>query len=336
MAKPYMDDFTVETLTESINAIPEVPSVLAPYFSKEGVPTTVVSLDMEKESLRLVPNTKRGYDGPVVADGEKRQTITLECAHLLQTDFLHPEEVQNVRAFGSQSELDSMASRLAKKLARMRRNLDATKEYHRLGAIRGKILDADGRTVLRDLYKDFGVEAPAEVTVNWPADSTGARNPLESIFRDVVYQVEDELGGVGYDGITAVVGREFWSYLTSNPFVREAYNLWVGRQAAFGELYRTAPFNYGGINWVLYSKTIGGNHLVESDAAYVFPYGNDLLKEYYAPADYNETVNTEGQPYYARMEPRSMNKGYKLESQSNPLMLHMFPTTLITLRGVAA
>lgn len=335
MAKPYMDEFTLEAMTDSINIIPEVPSLLASYFDAEGVTTTSVKIDMEKETLRLVPNSKRGSDGPEAPEASTRTVVTLECAHLVTTDILTPDEVQNIRAFGSETEVEVMSKRITQKLARMRRNIEATKEYHRVGAIRGKILDADGKTVLRDLYHDFNVEAPAEVSITWPGDSTGAKNGLLSAFRDVVYQIEDELGGVAYDGVTAVVGRQFWDYLTSNPFVREAYNLWQGRMAAFGEVNKNVPFNYGGINWLLYSKVIGNNHLVETDAAHVFPYGRDLLKEYYAPADYNETVNTVGLPYYAIMEEKRKNKGYDMEAQSNPLMLHMFPKTLITLRGKA-
>ena len=49
----------------------------------------------------------------------------------------------------------------------------------------------------------------------------------------------------------------------------------------------------------------------------------------FAPADYNETVNTIGLPYYARSEPKKMNKGWDLEAQSNPINICTRPASLI-------
>ena len=55
---------------------------------------------------------------------------------------------------------------------------------------------------------------------------------------------------------------------------------------------------------------------------------------YFAPANYNEAVNTVGQSYYAKSEPRKMGKGWDLEAQSNPLAVFHYPEALVELKAV--
>ncbi|MEZ5455082.1 MAG: major capsid protein [Lysobacteraceae bacterium] len=64
----------------------------------------------------------------------------------------------------------------------------------------------------------------------------------------------------------------------------------------------------------------------------VFPTGTiDTFATYFAPADFNETVNTLGQPLYAKQEPRKFDRGTDLHTQSNPLPMCHRPGVLIKL-----
>lgn len=47
---------------------------------------------------------------------------------------------------------------------------------------------------------------------------------------------------------------------------------------------------------------------------------------------YGQTVNTVGQPYYAKAEERRMGKGWDLEAQANPLALCLYPEALVELK----
>jgi len=57
----------------------------------------------------------------------------------------------------------------------------------------------------------------------------------------------------------------------------------------------------------------------------------DLYISSFAPADYMETVNTQGIPYYSKIEPLAFNKGVAGEAQSNPLHLCTRPLAQILL-----
>lgn len=58
----------------------------------------------------------------------------------------------------------------------------------------------------------------------------------------------------------------------------------------------------------------------------------DFFITRFAPADYMETVNTDGLPYYTRVEPLPFGKGLEIESQSNPLHLPTRPKAIIKLK----
>jgi hypothetical protein len=73
---------------------------------------------------------------------------------------------------------------------------------------------------------------------------------------------------------------------------------------------------------------------IEAGEAHVFPLGTlDTFATYVAPADFNETVNTLGQPLYAKQEPRKFERGTDLHTQSNPLPICHRPAVLVKLKA---
>ena len=66
--------------------------------------------------------------------------------------------------------------------------------------------------------------------------------------------------------------------------------------------------------------TLDTRRFIEPGEAHAFPLGTvDTFGTYFAPADFNETVNTLGQPLYAKQAPRQFDRGTDLHTQSNPL-----------------
>lgn len=331
----FLNVFNMETLTDSVNRIPEVPSMLSRYFEEDFIDTTNAFLDVEGEGVVLVADSPRGDNGPKTGATYERKGVPMESAHLVLSDAIKSEDIQNERAFGTTG-LTTVDMMVLKKQARLRRSIEATLEYHRVGAVCGKVMDADGSTVLYDLYKKFGLEENEAENVTWPADVSGKNNALTEQFDDLADRIEAAVGGNVITGIVAIVGAEFWSYLTSNPLTRNAYDLWMSRQNAFGDLAKDMPFRYGGIEWIRYNKTVGGTTLVAKDEAHVFPVGPGMLKHYFAPADYIDAVNRPGLKFYSCAEMGRMGKGIDLEVQSNPITLHKFPEALFTLKSQSA
>lgn len=323
----FQDDaFSVAALTAAINEQEYVPGRLAALglFREEGVPTLTVQIEKDGDTLALVPAGERGTSGLVVG-GSKRKLIPFNTIHLPQRFSIKADEIQGIRAFGSTTELQAVQAVVNKRLGKARSQLDATHEYHRMGAVNGQVLDADGSTVLLDIYKTFGVSRQTL--------SMGLNDPNTNIQAqcvDALDMQEDALGNVTTTGARAFCGKTFWKKLISHPSVVETYK--GSQQAAALRGDGREVFEFGGISWERYRGKVGGKAYVSDDEARLVPEGvSDLFLSIYAPADYIETVNTEGLPYYSKIEEMPFGKGIDGEAQSNPLHICTRPRTVIRL-----
>jgi hypothetical protein len=76
--------------------------------------------------------------------------------HLEREAKIYADEVQGVRAFGSEDANLVVQTLVDDRLADLRAMHEVTLEYHRAGAVQGKILDADGSTIY-NLFNEFGL-----------------------------------------------------------------------------------------------------------------------------------------------------------------------------------
>lgn len=319
-----LDIFTLSSLTAAINEVEYVPNQIGGMglFDPDGISTTSLVIEKDGDTLGLVESKPRGAPGTVVG-GSKRTTVSFTTAHLPTTATIAADEVQNVRAFGSEDGQQAVQAVVNRRLAKMAQRIDMTHEYHRLGAIMGKVLDSDGSTVLYDLFQSFGM---TQKTVGMKLDT--ATTDVQGVTLDIHEGIEEALGGLSYTGVTAVCGKSFWRKLITHSKVKDAYQRWEA-----GARLRADPreaFLFGGIYWERYR---GGGQIKVADAeAYAVPTGVlDLFITRFAPADYNDTVNTLGLPFYSSAEPLRHNKGVELEAQSNPAHLCTRPKAIIKL-----
>lgn len=320
------DAFSLSQLTLAINDTPHVPSRLSQLrlFSEEGISTTSVSIERVGTSLAIIPSAERGSVGrPVTSD--KRKMISINSVHLPQVGAVNADEVQNLRAFGKETEVETLQTVVNRKLAKARRNIDITLEYHGIGAIKGQVLDSDGSTVLLDIYSTFGLSQQTH-DMNLDSDSTKVRLVAIAVKR----KIEDALGGLPYTGVRVLCSDTFFDALVGHPAVEKAYTDYLNGQ--FLREDNRPGFLFADIYWENYRGAVNGSKFITEGKAYAFPEGvPEMFVRYFAPADYNETVNTNGLPYYAKQWPKEGNKGIVLEAQSNPITLNTRPNAVIEL-----
>ena len=322
------DAFGVSTLTAAINHMPEgeaVPTVVDALFlqGERGISTTTAWVERKGDSLQLVPSAERGAPGdPINKTSRDGQTFT--AVHLPTRGGINADQVQNVRAFGSETETEVVERLVQDELDRMRRNLAATITYHRMGAIKGLVLDADGSTLL-DIYSAFGV---AQQSQSMELDQAGT--DVRGLIVKAKRLSEKAVAGSMVNGFVALCGETFFDLLVNHGDTKEAFDRYMD-----GEMLRNDPrsgFPFGGVVWrELYGK-VGNTEFIGTNDAYLIPLGvQDLFITRWAPADYMETVNTLGIPYYAKQELRRMGKGVDLEAQSNPINLCTRPRAVVKL-----
>lgn len=325
--------FSVSSLTQTITDLPRVPTKLGSsgLFQEYGIPTTTMMIERQGSSLKLVPSAPRGGVGDVAVGGT-RKLIPVAGVHLPQRGAVLADEVQNVRAFGSETEVDSVMNLVRRKLKSMKDNMDLTMEYQRIGALKGQVLDADGST-LADMYSLFGMTQQTQffniATANSGADVKASSRALQR-------KIRDKLGGRAFTGIRADVSEDFFDKLTGNNDLKKAWELWQQGQYA-RDLQSEDAFFFAGVTYSVYSGGTTAGDFIPSGLGYAYPVGlPGMFQTAFCPADYMETVNTTGLPYYVKQEVMKFGKGVELEAQSNPIMLNTLPEVVIKISAAAS
>lgn len=321
------DLFSVANLTAAVNTLPVMPGKVGAMglFDEKGVTSTSVIIDEREGRLVLVPNTSRN-DDPVPLKGSKRKRRTFETLHLPINRPLLPSQLQGIAAFGQESATAPIATVINDHLQDLKNSIEATREFQRVGALRGKLLDADGETMF-DLYKEFEV-SQKKMTVTLSAAGTNVRKAC----LDAKRHSESKLGGVMVTGFRALCGPDWFDAFIDHEKVKAAFANYQEAQDRLGGDMRTG-FTFGGIEFIEYDITVSGQRFIPADIAQVFPMARGVFRLFNAPANYNETVNTLGQPFYSKAEPRKMGKGWDLEAQANPLAMCLFPEALVELKA---
>ena len=189
------------------------------------------------------------------------------------------------------------------------------------------MIDADGSTILLDLFDEFGATKTEQIL----ALSDDTLKVQNAVVDQITRQVEEKLDGLPYTGIEVVCGNAFFDAFIAHPRVEES---WLRYQESNLVNDMRTGFNYGGVSFVNYKGSRNGNPLLEiaPDQALAIPMGvPELFIARYAPADYNETVNTIGLDFYAKSETMKFDKGMEIESQTNPIFLCTRPETVVHL-----
>jgi hypothetical protein len=319
------DAFGLVSLTDTINKMPHKPARIGTLglFAEKGITTKTAVIEEKDGQLTLIQTSPRG--GPASTIGAmKRRARSFQVPHLERDSTVMPDEVQDVRAFGSEDTAAGVQAVVNDRLSELRPMHEVTLEHLRVGAIKGLILDADGSTLF-NLFTEFGV-AQHIVDIDLGGD---VRNECVAIQR----LSEAELGAETVSGYRAFCGDQFFDTFIASTQVKETLKYQESR------VLRTdlrAGFEFGGIVWENYRGRVGSTDFFPTGDAFVVPEGTGIFKTYFAPADFLETVNTVGLPLYAKVavDPE-FGRWAKVHTQSNPLALCLRPRAVIRITGAS-
>jgi len=324
MVDPFKPNaFKLQTLTAAINSLKYAPGRLGELglFEEAGISTLDAAIEERDGVLSIVDIAPRGAPGKPV-HGESRRIQSFRVPHIPQQASILADEVQGVRAFGTDGQAEVLQAHINERLAIMRRNLDYTIESHRVAALMGNYLNANGDSV--SLFTTFGVSQQTQAM----GFSTSATSKTREIHQIILEKIESALDGVPFSGVRVICSPGFWKALIEDKDVKETY---LNTMMA-GSL-RQDPrmeFQHMGFMFERYRGTSAVK--ITDDKAYAIPMGvPGLFLTRYAPANYVETVNTIGLPYYAKGEAMDFGKGWEMEAQSNALNLCTRPAAIIEL-----
>jgi hypothetical protein len=279
--------------------------------------------------LNLLPTLPVGSPGTQNKMG-KRNVRSFAIPHIPVGDRISSSEYDGVRAFGSETQTETLATIMNKHLQTAKNKFAITLEHLRMGALKGIILDADG-SVLYNLYTEFGIAAKT-IDFELASDGTEVREKCFELLR----HVEDNLKGEIMSEVRCLVSAGFFDALTHHSKVEDAFKYSSAAVQAMGGDIRKG-FKFGGVTFEEYRGTAtdaAGNvrQFIEAGEGHAFPMGtSESFETVYAPADFLETVNTLGLPLYAKQAPDKFNQSIDLLIQSNPLPICYRPGVLVKL-----
>lgn len=312
-------------LTEAINRSPYVPRRIQSMnlFQTRSVYRETVAIEYKSGRLSIIQTQPRGSRTGLRITSPKRKVRTFSIPHLPQFATITPDDLPNVRAYGTVDGRIAVNTLISERLMDMRTNLEATIEYHMMGAIKGKILDADSSTIY-DLYNEFGI-TETEIEVDFGA------SVIQDIASTIHRTVAKKLGNDPYSGLHVFCGDVFFDKLKQLDELKEAYNR--PREGAYlRENYTYDSFEYAGIIWENYRGEVGSLTFCEAHEARVVPMGvPQLFLRRNGPADTMDAVGQKGKPFVVTREFMPHGQGVELKGQANPLIICAKPDALIKL-----
>jgi hypothetical protein len=322
--------FLAVSLTEAVRKSQTIPGLIGSLklFTPKPVRTRKVAVEVKGNTLNIIQTSNPG-DPRTYRANNKATIVDLRTRRIDEASVITAEELQGIRAFGSETELKSLQTEVAERQQDIIDDLSATVERLRLSCINGVLLDADDTTIY-DYYSTFGISAPSEIGFNW-ASRTGVR---KFIATNVKLPIVRALGGVAPAGmrIACLCGDDFFFDMQENAEYRATYLNTANASKLLEDTVFDAIDAFG-ITWIHYRGTDDNTKVAINTAkAKFFPVGvRGLFQEAFAPAPTFSLVNTMGQEWYSRIvTDKDREEWAAIEMESHRLPICTRPDALLS------
>ncbi|MEL6101309.1 MAG: major capsid protein [Pseudomonadota bacterium] len=325
------DAFSTTSLTGMVTNADYVPNLLGSLniFEPEPVRTRNVFVDRRNGTQVLIPTSADGA-APASATSDDRSAVALRTQRLANEFTLYATEVDGIRAHGSESELEAVMTEFAIRSDRLMGDMELTHEHHRLGALQGLLLDADGTTVIYDYFSEFGETQEAVISFELDVDTTEVSTICKQVTRGMARSARGAF--LPTTQVHALCGDDFYDALITHESVKETYKNWeAAADLRIAQGLTFSAFAFGGITFHNYRGTDDNSTVaIPTAEAKFFPVGaRDMFKVAQSPLESIEYINTLGQEAYMMLV-RDLHRDFwvKGETYSYPLYLCQQPRVL--------
>jgi len=160
--------FSCVSLVDAVERVPYAPNFLGSIpnlFVDRPVRTLTVAVEERNGVLGVIQTTPRGAPLPQRTN-EKREIRDFRTVRIAEGDRIMASEIQDIRAFGSETELMQVMDEVTRRYAGptgIKARIELTWEYHRLGAVQGIVYDADNSEII-DWFDAFGITQDNRLT----------------------------------------------------------------------------------------------------------------------------------------------------------------------------
>lgn len=242
--------FSMVSLTQFLNKVDYLPSLLGSLEIFEPMPTRTPTIMIEKREsgLSIIQTSERG--APLEArENDKRDIRPFATRRIAKGDTIQASEILGIRADGSETELQNVANEVERRYngpAGILRDVDMTWENMRLGAVQGIVLDADGAT-LDNWYTNWGIAQAAEIDFELDDTATNVRLKCQTVTRTMA-KASKGAWIMGATEVHALCGDTFYDHLTNHASVVASYTGWASA-AELRQNIAYSAFTFSGITF---------------------------------------------------------------------------------------
>ncbi len=333
--------YNATQLTEQVNRFPNLYGLMNALnvFPAMGVSSRVVEIRFEDGQLSVLASDEVGAPGQVT-ERETGDTVYLGIPHFPHLETILARDLQDfLDVIGGAKVPKTFDAEVAKRLRTVRNNHAITREYVRVGALRGLIKDGRGRTVL-DLYKAFKI-TPKVIDFTL---GTAATDVIGN-FAALIDYLGESMQGETMSGVEIVCGKDWFSKLVQHPKVEkywlqteQAGKLAEGERSRLGGQWGRV-FNFQTVMVREYTGSMPvrdaqgrktSERIMGLNEARAYPVGTmNSFATYDGPANHMAKVNKPGEEIFISPKLLDHGEGVEFKSQSNPLPICKRPEFLV-------
>lgn len=329
------DAFSLTSMSDAIDRVPTNPGRLGQLnlFTPKPIRTLTFGIEEREGSLSLIKTTKRGEPLEPATKG-KRKMRYFETSRIAKQDTILASELAFVRAFNTEDQIQQVQAEVAERLSGtdgLLADLDYTREYHRLGAIQGKVMDVDGTSIIYDFYSEFGITENDEIAFDLSNASPTDGDLRKLIQQKIIRPMRQIAKGARYSGIRALCSPEFYDLFIAHPEIRDTYKGWSAN-ADLRNGYDGEVFKFGDVLWEEYVGDDSNSEVaLGAEKVRFVPEGtgNSVFQTLYSPGERFSDVGTLGKEVYSWVIPEAQrDTKVDLEVFTYPLYMCRRPDML--------
>lgn len=339
ITRSYASNFDVIDYTQELQIIPNSWTLLndVGLFSEEFLTTHTVTFEEQNKSLALIGDQHRGAK-PQANKDDVRKIRSYPIAHFPIVDEILPADIQGKRAYGSQDQAETEAAVIARKMDRIRRNIDITLEVGRFSTLTTGNLYAPNGTISGNLFSDFGI---TQTSVDFVLGT--ATTDVMSKVETVIASMQDNANtGDIISGVVAYCSPEWFAKFIAHAKIQTAYQYYtategqqIQRNRAGNNMGLYREFTYGGIRFIEVRTVLAGQRLIPAGEVVFVPLGTtDTFVSYFGPANRLDFVNTVAERAYLWMyrDP----KGTHIDLDGEFDVTHVIRRPQLVIKGVTS
>jgi hypothetical protein len=337
--RSYTNAFEIVDYTQELQIVPNSWTLLndSGLFAEEFLSTNTVTFEEQAKTLGLIGDQYRGAK-PQANKDDNRKIRSYPIAHFPIVEAVTPDDIQGKRAYGSQDQAETEAAVLARKMERIRKNMDITLEVGRFSTLTTGNLYAPNGTIAGNLFSDFGI---SQTSVDFVLGT--ATTDIVAKVETVIAAMQDnaQTGDV-ITGVLAYCSPEWFAKLISHAKIVDAYKYFsategqmIQRNRAGGNngLYR--EFTYAGIRFVEVRTVLAGQRLIPAGEVVFVPTGtSDTFVSYFGPANRMDFVNTIAERGYMWTYRDPKGQGIDIDGEFN--VTHMIRRPALVIKGTSS